>query len=211
MEWVKKHYERLIVLIVALITVGLSVGLILKSFAFSENFALIEVVPRSELPENRLGDVEAAIETLKIASVWDSPVVNDKRVQLFMTFPIVEKDGEIFDMSENEQLLRPPVDNTWLVENGLDFLRADVLDLDPEGDGFSNLEEWNAKTSPSDAESTPPILTKLDFVRREQENYVIEFSAKPDAQTFQVARRLPNPVSKFYNMGDVFFEDDQRF
>ncbi|MEM7144963.1 MAG: Amuc_1099 family pilus-like system protein [Verrucomicrobiota bacterium] len=211
MDWIKKHYDRLIVLIVALVTVALSVGLILKSFAFSENFALIDVTPRAELPENRLADVEAAINTLKIASVWDSAVVDSKSVRLFMTFPIVERDGEIFDMSENEKLLRPPVDNTWLVEHGLDFLREDVLDMDPEGDGFTNLEEWNAKTVPSDGASSPPILTKLYFVRPDQEQYVIEFSAKPDAATFQVARRLPNPVSGFFKQGDTFFEDDQRF
>jgi hypothetical protein len=211
MEWLKKNYDRVILLVVGLLTVGLSVGLMLKSFAFSENFQLEEVSQKDVLPENRIADVQAAIETLKIASAIEPPDVNNKQPRLFMTFPIIERDGEIFDMSENAELLREPVDNTWLIENGLDFLHKDVLALDPDKDGFTNLEEWNEKTSPSDAASSPPILKKLYFVRREQENYVIEFSAKPDAQTFQIARRLPNPVSKFYKKGDTFFGDDQRF
>jgi hypothetical protein len=211
MEWLNKNYDRVILLVVALVTVGLSLGLMLKSFAFSENFRLDDVPRKDVLPENRVDDVEAAIATLEIASVIKAPDVNNKQPRLFMTFPIIEKDGEIYDMSENVKLLRPPVDNTWLVDHGLDFLHGNVLGLDGDKDGFTNLEEWEEKTGPSDSASSPPILKKLYFVRREQENYVIEFSAKPDGATFQIARRLPNPTSKFYKLADTFFPDDQRF
>ena len=137
MEWVNKNYDRVILLVVALVTAGLAIGLIMKSLSFSENFQLSTVPRKDDLPENRIEDVKAAIETLKIASVIEAPDVSGKQPKLFVTFPIIEKDGDIFDMSENEKLLREPADNTWLIENGLDFLREDVLTLDPDKDGFS--------------------------------------------------------------------------
>lgn len=52
------------------------------------------------------------------------------------------------------------VPNAWFLRYGLNEAlgRADGLELDSDGDGFSNLEEFNAKTDPADASSLPPLI-----------------------------------------------------
>ncbi len=52
------------------------------------------------------------------------------------------------------------VPNAWFISNNIsDALgRADGLSLDSDGDGFSNKEEFDAKTIPSDPNSLPPLI-----------------------------------------------------
>ena len=74
------------------------------------------------------------------------------------------------------------VPNAWFISNNIaDALgRADGLTLDSDGDGFSNLEEFSAETSPSDPNSLPPLIEagkpnhKLEVVSTSEDKAVIE-------------------------------------
>ena len=46
---------------------------------------------------------------------------------------------------QNTQV-HPPVPNDWFEKYGLHIEDADVLDQDPDKDGFTNLDEWQAGT-----------------------------------------------------------------
>ncbi len=72
------------------------------------------------------------------------------------------------------------VPNSWFIKNGIAEAlgRADGLDMDSDADGFSNREEYLAKTNPSDAASLPPLVQpnkppKLEVVKVEKANAVI--------------------------------------
>lgn len=74
------------------------------------------------------------------------------------------------------------VPNSWFISNNIsDALgRADGLALDSDGDGFTNMEEFGAKTSPSDPNSLPPLIEagkanhKLEVVSTRTDKAVIE-------------------------------------
>lgn len=74
------------------------------------------------------------------------------------------------------------VPNAWFISNNIsDALgRADGLSLDSDGDGFNNKEEFDAKTSPSDPNSLPPLIEagkpnhKLVVVSTNEAKAVIE-------------------------------------
>lgn len=74
------------------------------------------------------------------------------------------------------------VPNAWFISNGIsDALgRADGLALDSDGDGFTNMEEFSAKTSPSNPASLPPLIEpgkpnhKLVVVSTSEDKAVIE-------------------------------------
>lgn len=207
MEWLKKNYDRVILLLAALITGGLAISFIVKAVNFGENFLITAVTPKNELPENPQVDVGIATDTLALISLWAPPTLPDeKQPSLFVSVPIVEKDGEIFNMFEEGKLLREPVSNKWLIGNALEFLRADVLELDPDGDFFSNLQEWEAKTEPDDEKDHPSFLKKLVLLQRTQEDYIISFVADNDP-SFQIQRITPNPQTVFKKAGETFFDD----
>lgn len=73
------------------------------------------------------------------------------------------------------------VPNAWFISNQIaDALgRADGLVMDSDGDGFSNQEEFAAKTSPSDPNSLPPLIEpgksnpKLEVVSTSEDKAVI--------------------------------------
>lgn len=72
------------------------------------------------------------------------------------------------------------VPNTWFITNGIaDALgRADGLMLDSDNDGFSNKEEFDAETNPSDAASYPSLVRvgqepKLEVVKVDTANALI--------------------------------------
>jgi hypothetical protein len=81
--------------------------------------------------------------------------------------------------------------NKYLRDNDLEYLSPNVGDLDPDADGFSNLEEFNANTNPRDAKSTPPVETKLYFVNRVQDDFILKL--KNRIMPAQVTRVKPEP------------------
>jgi|GEM_PF-1271156 len=50
------------------------------------------------------------------------------------------------------------MDDAYEIAVGLDYLDAADLDLDLDGDGFTNIQEFRLLSAPDDAGSTPPII-----------------------------------------------------
>lgn len=49
--------------------------------------------------------------------------------------------------------------------------------MDPDGDGFSNLEEFLAGTHPRDAQSSPPVVAKLRIDQLRQDRFSLRFES----------------------------------
>lgn len=92
-----------------------------------------------------------------------------------------QKKNTVIDIYDpTAENLHGQVPNTWFIANGIaDALgRADGLDIDSDGDGFTNREEFAARTNPSDPTSLPPLVKagatpKLEVVRVENANAII--------------------------------------
>lgn len=85
---------------------------------------------------------------------------------------------DIYDPSS--QNVHGDVPNHWFISNGIaDALgRADGLSIDSDADGFSNREEFEAKTNPGDSSSLPSLVetgkaVKLEVVQVERSSAVI--------------------------------------
>jgi hypothetical protein len=191
-----KAWDKLILTIAALVVLGLCTLFSLKALGFSERFVIEPAKPNDELPETQEGLAAAATSFVEKSQAWSTTVVGEgpqaKPVPLFVSTPIVELGGVQYDMTKEVPQLRPPVSNAWLMANNLDFLNSGVLSQDPDGDGFTSQAEWDAKTSPIDPKSHPPYAEKLVFVSRQQQDYTLKFTARPDAERFQILR-VPTP------------------
>lgn len=208
-----KAWDKILLLLVGLAVIGLSGLFLTKALGFGELFGLREVTPNNEIQETGVGQVSIAERFVEKENRWQNLKVGEKSVPLFVSVPIVESRGLLIDMTDpNAPLLREPVSNAWLVNNNLDYLNSSVLQQDPDGDGFTNIAEWNAKTDPISAESHPPYAEKLVMHSRQQEEYVLKFSSKLDEKRFQISREVtakwPRKDNFIIQIGEVS-EDGQ--
>jgi hypothetical protein len=98
------------------------------------------------------------------------------------------------------------VPNEWLEQFSLPIADADVLGQDADGDGFTNLDEWQGHTNPIDKNSHPDYLSKLKLKAFTEEPFRLMFSSwvadADGSQTFGVnAIDLKQPT-QFVKVGD---------
>jgi len=197
MDWAKKNYDTLI------LGVFTAVFVFNAAFLYFESSGFISSLPTaSENTTNKSKATPAettAIEEAKVITekpfLWNekSPsneesASNKERGNLFVSRLFILKGDKLIDPIEGQEQLHPPIPNDWLIKFGLNYTDANVKDQDADGDGFTNLEEYNAKTDPKNKASTPPKHTKLRFIKFEQKPFMLVFKGNPDGegQEFQI-------------------------
>jgi hypothetical protein len=107
---------------------------------------------------------------------------------------------------QNTQV-HPPVPNDWFEKFGLPIQDADVLEQDPDGDGFTNLDEWQGGTDPTNKGSHPDYLTKLHLVSVTEERFPFVFSSRTE-NTFGINSIDQSEPTQFLKIGDVIHGTD---
>jgi hypothetical protein len=206
-------YEKTILILCSLAALGAAAYLVLQSKGFEESLTLPSGASANNPNPPNVQGVQDAIDTIKKKYSWVSPVRNGKPVPLNKSVLLVMKDGGLFDLTLPEPKFREPMTNVFLVgdrtktppEEQLPHLFSpNVGDLDADNDGFSNLEEFEAKTNPRDANDLPPLTNKLFLKQRISHDYMVKL-VSGDGKTFQVQRLEPQPrASKFVALNEEF-------
>ena len=174
MDWVRAHYER-VLLISAAVLLFLSSILIWRNAArFSSQLAVMPPAPslKSASPLATAQELQAAAEKLHRPPQWTF----GGRSGLFVPEKhFIGANGLPATLQTTE--VHPPVPNEWLEQFGLPIADADVLEQDPDNDGFSNLEEWQGHTNPTDRNSHPEYYTKLKLKSAVEEPFRLVFSS----------------------------------
>ena len=89
----------------------------------------------------------------------------------------VNRAGEAIDLTDpNAPLVHPPISNRWWLVHDINPSFANSPKRDADRDGFSNLEEYLAKTNPKNMESHPPLIGKLKVAKLAQEWITLTYS-----------------------------------
>lgn len=190
MDWIKKNYALFCLGIVALVLLVVSAVLIWNASVFNQTFASIQspVQQNNKVQTVDQTVLESANAALVAPKIW-SPKQNAGLLFVSEKF-LLNKDGAM--VSPRDRQLHPPVPNEWFEKNNLDILDNDILNADPDKDGFSNYDEWVGKTDPNDPKSHPAYVTKLklkEFIKRQFRLRVNAYDgdpAKPEEMTFQI-------------------------
>lgn len=199
MAWLRANYDRAAVLAAGGFLILCSAFIFLNASGFAERFSVLQNVPppSSKIPAGQAPEIVVAMEKLQVPSQWTS----GGRSGLFVPEKhFIGADGQPATLQNT--LLHPPVPNEWLEEFGLPITEADVLTQDPDGDGFTNLDEWEGHSNPTEKASHPPYTFKLKLRSFAQEAFPLIFSSSV-GDTYalnSVDRRMP---TQFLRIGEM--------
>ncbi len=188
MDWIKKNPAQLSLAIVAILGIAMTALLWTKVSGFDSQFASsrggsISSAKVDELNTETLDNAKTALAT---PVNWPNPPKAGSKLFISKLYVII--DGKL--VPPGDRSFHPPVTNEWLDKYDFNVLGQNVLNEDPDGDGFTNIEEWNGldarshldmngqpvigadgkplpddSTNPKDPISHPPYHTKLELVR----------------------------------------------
>ena len=201
MEKLKQNYDRLLLIVIGVITLVVGSMLIMKSFAAGKNFPGVEEGNGGTLPETPVEKVVAAATLVDTEKKWEPRFAekSEKRYRLFASIPIVNKDGapQPIDLFDESTPVREGVSNKYIMDHNLPYRRNDVLSLDLDGDGFTILEEYkNGGTDPRDKNDYPDATIKLEVADITKEDYIVMFKSQAGGKDFSVTRMDPPPPAE---------------
>jgi hypothetical protein len=198
MTWIRAHYDRVAVFAAALFLFASSLLVIRNVSQFGEHFAALQTPPppKPAAPPPKAIEIEQAIEKLRQPAQWTFR----GRSGLFVPEKhFIGANGLPATLQTTE--VHPPVPNEWLEQFGLPIADADVLSQDSDTDGFTNLEEWENRTNPTDKGSHPAFIAKLKMKSFAQEPFRLVFASWVD-DTFALNTSDLKEPTQFLKIGD---------
>lgn len=199
MDWIRTNYDRFAVLVAALFLLLCSFFIWRSASQFADNFAALQSSP----PTRKAGPLPNATALQDAAQAMRQPAqwTFGGRSGLFVPEKhFIGANGLPVTLQTTE--VHPPVPNEWLDQFGLPIADADVLTQDPDGDGFTNLDEWQFHSNPTDKSSHPDYLTKLKMKSFSREPFRMIFASYV-GDTFTINTTDLKEPTQFLKLGDT--------
>jgi len=174
MDWLRTHYERVALIAAAAFLFLCSIFVWQRTSQFKAEFIALQTSPpaKNASPPAKAIELEAALKKIEQPPQWTF----GGRSGLFVPEKhFIGANGMPATLQTTE--IHPPVPNEWLEQFGLPIAEADVLNQDPDSDGFTNLDEWQGHTNPTDKNSRPDYVVKLRLKSAREEPFRIMFSS----------------------------------
>ena len=174
MNLLREHYDRVLLAAAAVLLFISSIFIWRSAAGFGSQLSVMPAVPsaKSVSPIAKAQELDAAVEKLHQPPQWTF----GGRSGLFVPEKhFIGANGLPATLQTTE--VHPPVPNEWLDQFGLPIADSDVLEQDPDKDGFNNLDEWAGHTNPNDPNSHPEYYTKLKLKSATEEPFRLVFSS----------------------------------
>lgn len=198
MNLLREHYERVLLIAAAILLFVCSIFVWKNAANFGSQLSVMPPAPglKSASPMAKAQELDAAIEKLHQPPQWTF----GGRSGLFVPEKhFIGANGLPATLQTTE--VHPPVPNEWLEQFGLPIADADVLEQDPDNDGFNNLDEWAGHTNPTDGNSHPEYYTKLKLKSAAEEPFRLVFSSWVGG-TFAINTIDMKQPTQFVKVGD---------
>ena len=199
MDWIKTHYDRVALIAAAILLFLCAFSIWRSAGQFGANFSTLQATsrPKEASPPAAAVALDEASKKLKEPPQWTF----SGRSGLFVPEKyFIGANGLPATLQTAE--VHPPVPNEWLEQFGLPIAEANVLEQDPDGDGFSNLEEWQGHTIPTDKNSRPDYVVALKLKSVREEPFRVLFSSWV-GDTFGINVIDLKEPTQFLKIGDM--------
>src|SRR6059058_3344447 len=199
MNFLRTHYERVALVAAAAFLLLCSIFVWQKTIRFNTEYTALQTAPppKNASPPAKAIELDAALKKMDQPPQWTF----GGRSGLFVPEKhFIGANGLPATLQTTE--VHPPVPNEWLEQFGLPIAEADVLEQDPDNDGFNNLDEWAGHTNPTDGNSHPEYYTKLKLKSAKEEPFRLIFSSWM-GDTYQINTIDFNQPTQFLKVGDT--------
>ena len=198
LDWIKANYDRAVVIAAAVFLFISAICIWWSAIQFGNRLVTPQPPrgkPASQPPVSV--ELDRAAEQLQNPAQWKA----SKRSGLFVPEKhFIGADGLPATLQNTQ--VHAPVPNDWFEKYALPIEDADVLDQDPDKDGFTNLDEWQGRTDPTNKESHPDYTTKLHLVSATEEPFRYMFSSRIK-DTFGINTIDQSEPTQFLKVGEV--------
>jgi hypothetical protein len=198
MDWIRANYERVAVIAAATFLFLAALLVWRNASQFGTHFLALQAAPppKQPKPPGKAVELETAAEKFHQPPQWTFR----GRSGLFVPEKhFIGSNGLPATLQTTQ--IHPPVPNEWLDQFGLPIVDADVLTQDPDGDGFTNLDEWQGHTNPIDKNSHPDYVSELKLKAFTEEPFRLKFSSA-DGETFGINTIDLRAPTQFLKVGD---------
>jgi hypothetical protein len=198
MDWIRANYERVAVIAAATFLFLTALLVWRNASQFGTHFLALQAAPppKQPKPPGKAVELETAAEKFHQPPQWTFR----GRSGLFVPEKhFIGSNGLPATLQTTQ--IHPPVPNEWLDQFGLPIADADVLTQDPDGDGFTNLDEWQGHTNPIDKNSHPDYVSELKLKAFTEEPFRLKFSSA-DGETFGINTIDLRAPTQFLKVGD---------
>jgi hypothetical protein len=216
MSWISENYEKAALGVAVLAAAGLAYAGWNKLSSVDLEFGSAPRGPQSEQKDPSVKSADMVAQTkssLQLKREWAKGEDEGRSVDLFTGVALFVNKNDVdnpVDLIKGAPV-HEPIPNSWWLEYRIDPGFADSPLRDEDEDGFSNQDEYNAKTDPSDAKGYPSLITKLTYSGDESEQWVLRpvFETDGGSFTFEYAdgkaRNKVGPANPV-PPGGIFFE-----
>jgi len=219
MSKLPKNFEKALLGAAGVAALGFAALGFMKSSAVEEDFNRSVAGSGKDDPS-----IPEAVATAKAVSSLAADLVIEaaedegRPVDLFVGIPLFadkNNPNEPIDLIDGKEV-HSGIPNRWWIENGADITFANSPDRDDDSDGFSNREEFEAKTKPTDPKSIPALVNKLAYLKDESIMWYVQFGLESGGKwapklvaLTHDKKKLTNKVSAvaMLNVGDTFFAE----
>ena len=170
-DWIKAHYDRVALIAAAIFLFISAISIWWSAIQFGNRLVSPQPSRAKTASQPAVAvELDRAAEQLEHPAQWKAST----RSGLFVPERhFIGADGLPATLQNTQ--VHPPVPNDWFEKSRLPIEDADVLDQDPDKDGFTNLDEWQGNTDPTNKDSHPDYITKLHLVSTTEESFPFIF------------------------------------
>ncbi len=197
-DWIKANYDRVAVIAAAAFLFISAVCIWWSAIEFGNRLVTPQPSRRKSASQPPVAvELDRAAEQLQHPAQWKART----RSGLFVPEKhFIGADGLLATLQNTQ--VHAPVPNDWVEKYSLPIEDADVLDQDPDKDGFTNLDEWQGNTDPTNKDSHPDYVTKLHLVSATEEPFRYIFSSRIKDK-FGINTIDQSEPTQFLKVGDV--------
>jgi hypothetical protein len=197
-DWLKANYDRTVLIATAVFLFISALGVWWSAIQLNNRLVTPPAVPPKAASQPPVAvELDRASEQLEKPLQWKAST----RSGLFVPEKhFIGPDGMPATLQNTQ--VHAPVPNEWFEKYGLPIEDADALEQDPDKDGFTNLEEWQGNTDPTNAASHPDYTTKLHLVSASEESFPYIFASRTGG-TFGINDVDQSEPTQFLKVGDT--------